>query len=157
MTKTWEYRFGIYRRGLLTKIQDNLYIGDSEVAQNKKLLNACGIVNVISLGNETELTKIYRYFEDKNYLQVQVEDAYDADISSYFSHCNDFIQQSLDKGEGILVHCYAGISRSATIIISYLMKQGMSYLSASQKLKIKRPFVNPNINFVNQLCKFYQN
>lgn len=32
-----------------------------------------------------------------------------------------FIKGAIERGTGILVHCYAGVSRSATIVIAYLM------------------------------------
>ena len=52
----------------------------------------------------------------------------------------------------MLVHCYAGISRSATIVISYLMKEhGMSLQAATQLTRSKRWFINPNPGFVKQL------
>lgn len=55
----------------------------------------------------------------------------------------------------MLVHCYAGISRSATICIAYLMlTQGFSMHQALEFTRTKRPCVSPNFNFMGQLLSF---
>ena len=55
----------------------------------------------------------------------------------------------------VLVHCRAGVSRSATVCIAYIMqKQGLSLDSAYEFVKSKRPVIDPNINFIRQLQKF---
>lgn len=52
----------------------------------------------------------------------------------------------------ILVHCRAGISRSASVVIYYLMRsRGVSYHDALNYLKSKRPIVNPNPWYQRQL------
>lgn len=55
----------------------------------------------------------------------------------------------------VLVHCRAGVSRSATICIAYLMqKQGLSLDSAFEFVVSRRPIIDPNLNFIQQLQKF---
>lgn len=53
------------------------------------------------------------------------------------------------------MHCYAGVSRSATIVIAYLMQEhGMSYSDAMQHVKKQRYFICPNDGFRRQLSQF---
>ena len=47
-----------------------------------------------------------------------------------------------------------GISRSATIILAYLIWKGMEYDSALAILKEKRPRVNPNEGFTKALINY---
>lgn len=55
----------------------------------------------------------------------------------------------------MLVHCQAGISRSASIVISYLMERfSMSYDEARKYLKARRPQIDPNDGFVKQLKSY---
>jgi protein-tyrosine phosphatase len=58
----------------------------------------------------------------------------------------------LQSGGRVFVHCFAGVSRSATIVIAYLMKEhGLSFNSAIKFVKSKRPQINPNDGFRKQL------
>ena len=55
----------------------------------------------------------------------------------------------------MLVHCHAGISRSATIVIAYLMKALSMTLEEAYKLvKSRRPRIKPNQAFISQLMEY---
>ena len=55
----------------------------------------------------------------------------------------------------MLVHCNAGVSRSATFVIAYLMQhEGMSFEQAFRYLRTKRDKTCPNPGFVSQLKKY---
>ena len=61
-------------------------------------------------------------------------------ISQHFEECHDWIDYYLSQGTNVLVHCRAGKSRSATIIIAYLMKKyNMTFEKAYNLVKSKRP------------------
>lgn len=65
-----------------------------------------------------------------------------------------FLQVRLAGGL-TLVHCVAGVSRSATLCLAYLVKhRGMSLREAYVHLKKARPCVRPNCGFFNQLIDF---
>jgi len=64
-------------------------------------------------------------------------------------------ESSRQSGGKILIHCRAGISRSATICIAYLMYAGRLTLDeAHDYLKRRRPLISPNLNFMRQLAEF---
>ena len=66
---------------------------------------------------------------------------------------NDFLTKNKDKG--IFVHCFMGSSRSATIVIAYLIKyQNYRVRDAINYVKEKRCVVNLNVDFFNQLIEF---
>jgi len=67
----------------------------------------------------------------------------------------DFVESVRESGGKVLIHCRAGISRSATVCIAYLMYGGrLSLDEAHDYLKHCRPLISPNLNFMRQLAEF---
>lgn len=59
------------------------------------------------------------------------------DFITHFDECIDFIQSAIDNNNSILVHCYFGVSRSASIVIAYIMKKyKINYEQAFNRLVI---------------------
>lgn len=55
----------------------------------------------------------------------------------------------------VLVHCAAGVSRSTTAVVAYLMKtEGLDVEAALRQVRAKRPFVDPNEGFMAQLALY---
>ena len=55
----------------------------------------------------------------------------------------------------MLVHCQAGISRSPTIVIAYLMKKhNLKFNEAYNKVRDLRPIIAPNLIFMSQLMDY---
>lgn len=75
-----------------------------------------------------------------------------ANIANYFDEIINFIENNTC----VLVHCYAGISRSATAVLAYLMKsRNMQLDGALSFLQAKRHIICPNFSFMGQL-KLYE-
>ena len=84
----------------------------------------------------------------------------------YFTSCHQFIDSAIEKNQIVLVQvknffflifkkCALGISRSATIVVSYLMKKNNWSLQKAYKyVKDLREVVKPNRSFMRQLMEF---
>jgi len=79
------------------------------------------------------------------------------DMTQHFDEAITFIEEQLNAGRNVLVHCHAGVSRSATIMIAYLMtKNQWGYKEALAYLRTKRKWVRPNPGFEKQLIGYEQ-
>jgi len=90
-------------------------------------------------------------------LHVAMEDHpdYEIDVEEELEPCMKFIQEGMDKNTGTLVICTAGMSRSATVCIAYLMKyKKMEYRAAYALVKKARPYIIPNKGFREFLKKY---
>jgi len=106
-----------------------------------------GIKQILVVGSE--LWKCHDT-DDFKFMFIDIDDDGDEDIFRHFEKTYTFINQ-----KSTLVHCFAGISRSPSIVIAYLMKEyGMTYFSAFKMCKEKRCIVCPNNGFRKQLRKY---
>lgn len=88
-------------------------------------------------------------------LHVRMEDAGEADLLGELEKIFEFMEGARQDKTAVLVHCEAGISRSATTVIAYLVKyHNMSLLEAFEFTKTRRTSINPNAGFVEQLRRF---
>ena len=86
---------------------------------------------------------------------LQAMDTFTYDMSQHFEETYKFIDSQRLLGRNVLVHCHAGVSRSAAIIVAYLIKKEHTNLAkALATLRSKRPRAKPNDAFMQQLKKF---
>ncbi|XP_075512816.1 uncharacterized protein LOC142548410 [Primulina tabacum] len=89
-------------------------------------------------------------------MAVPLRDMENENLLDYLEVCLDFIEDSRKEGS-VLVHCFAGVSRSAAIITAYLMKcEQISQEDAIESLRQSCEFVCPNDGFLEQLKMFEQ-
>ncbi|PHT94908.1 Dual specificity protein phosphatase 1 [Capsicum chinense] len=129
-------------------IEEGLYLGSFGAANNKDALKSLNLTHILTIARDINPPYPDEFF----YKVLAVHDRVDENISHYFEECFNYIEEAKGQGGGVLVHCFAGKSRSATIVIAYLMKKhAMSHNEAYQLVKSKRPVVSPNAGFVAQL------
>ncbi|KAK9060577.1 hypothetical protein SSX86_021283 [Deinandra increscens subsp. villosa] len=130
-----------------SQIEEGLYLGSVGAANNKTLLKSLNITHILTVSGSIPPS----YPNDFTYKVVAVHDKSDVNIAQFFDDCFDFINEAKKTG-GVLVHCLAGVSRSVTIVVAYLMKKhGMSSSEALKLAKSKRRVAAPNSGFMLQL------
>jgi len=76
-------------------------------------------------------------------------------LSKYFDKAFEFINESRNKKKAVLVSCQQGVSRSASLIIAYIMKTlQLNVAQAYAFVKLRNPHISPNLNLMNQLTEF---
>jgi dual specificity phosphatase 12 len=86
------------------------------------------------------------------YKSLELLDVPETNILQTFEASNQFLHTAITSGGAALVHCNAGVSRSATIVLAYLMAHhNMSLAAAHALLKQCRPAIQPNPGFMEQL------
>jgi protein-tyrosine phosphatase len=148
------------------EILDGLYLGDYSSSLDKHLIKN-EIKCVISMvGRNPDVRNYVSYTEEEEHktkltdierIYYDIDDVETVDISKYFTEIHEKIDQQLHQKKNVLIHCIAGVSRSTTIVISYIMKtKKMSFKDAFLFVESKRYVANPNIGFRKQLLR-YQN
>jgi protein-tyrosine phosphatase len=135
-----------------SEILNGMYIGNINSVYDFNKLKEVGITHVISV-----LAGFNPPFpNDFKYLVLNALDTTNTDISKNFKSTNDFIDNAVENGGKVLVHCMAGRSRSVTILAAYIINTyGFSVEKTLDFIKNKRNIIEPNIGFKNQLISYY--
>ncbi|MEM3062827.1 MAG: dual specificity protein phosphatase [Nitrososphaerota archaeon] len=122
-----------------------LYIPyDDDIKQNLWMVNK-NQINIIKYASSAEdynnLVNLLKLYNNKPMIEIGYH----------------FINMAVESKKNVLVHCIAGVSRSASLVIYFLMKKfHLDFEKALALVREKRSIINPNESFKFQL-KSYQN
>lgn len=134
---------------LMTEILPHIFVGNTTDAQSLERLAENHITHVINCTPDLPC-----FWENKHeYLRINVLDLPSQNIRQHFDQAIEFIDKTLrSKDNNILVHCSAGISRSPTLVLAYMMKKhNLTLDEAFEKMRKLRQIVDPNMSFIIQL------
>ncbi|XP_019749690.1 dual specificity protein phosphatase 8 isoform X2 [Hippocampus comes] len=135
-----------------TRILPHLYLGSQKDVLNKDLMAQNGITYVLNASNTCPKPD---FISESHFMRIPVNDNYCEKLLPWLDKTNEFIDKAKVSNCRVIVHCLAGISRSATIAIAYIMKtMGLSSDDAYRFVKDRRPSISPNFNFLGQLLEF---
>lgn len=129
------------------KITENIFLGCAYGAEEFEYLVSIGVTHIL---------RVCPQFDDKPNSKftnkcISIDDSDSENIMYYFKEAIEFIESA---GK-VYVHCFAGVSRSPTIVIAYLMwKNKSNYNDTYWMVKNRRKFISPNRGFIEQLKKF---
>ncbi|KAJ1144465.1 hypothetical protein NDU88_010763 [Pleurodeles waltl] len=136
------------------QVWPGLYLGDAVIANNLDVLNEMGITHVLNAAHCSWDCKGEQvvYGQGIHYYGITAEDCPDFNLSLYFHTAAEYIHTALSDPCGkVLVHCVLGRSRSAALVLAYLMiYHHFSLADAIQRVTQYRP-ICPNRGFLKQL------
>lgn len=139
----------------MNKVTPNIFIGDMNAARDIQFLRKEKITHIVNAAQEV-LNQFG--FDEFVYLNLPILDYPNSNIEDYFTIFNIFVKFATRNGGKVLVHCAAGISRSATLVCAYLIWEfGLNPKKALEYLRRCRPQVNPNDGFLHKLTVYYNN
>ncbi|KAJ3423912.1 dual specificity protein phosphatase [Anaeramoeba flamelloides] len=133
----------------ISQITKQIYLSDYFTACNERVIKKYRISHIVRLLEDPNSGRI----ENVTYFYRNWEDTFSYFIIEDLIELFNFVGESLKtKKNRILFHCFAGVSRSSSAVISYLMrKKNCSYEKAHKLVHKKRPIIFPNSSFVFQL------
>uniref|UniRef100_A0A8C4QSL4 Dual specificity phosphatase 22b n=1 Tax=Eptatretus burgeri TaxID=7764 RepID=A0A8C4QSL4_EPTBU len=134
----------------MNKVLDGLFLGNIRDSTDKEALQANNITHILSIHDTAR-----EALEGITYLCIQAVDTPYQNITQHFKECIHFIHRCRLDGKCCLVHCLAGVSRSVTVVVAYMMT--VTELTCEEALfavKAARSCANPNLGFQQQLQIF---
>ena len=137
------------------RIAKGLYLGDVRDALDRDLLLGWGITHVLNCAREVPC----KFRSDFRYCHLRLQDPDEAFQGEIERFCR-FIRQGRRSG-AVLVHCAAGLSRSAAAITAYLCKRGKTLPEALDVLRRRvgeseREFIEPDPSFLAQIELYFE-
>ncbi|XP_058010999.1 dual specificity protein phosphatase 22-A-like [Ahaetulla prasina] len=134
----------------MSKVVEGLYLGSISDAEDKETLMKHGITHILSVHNNAK-----PLLEGMTYLCISASDSSNQNLIQHFKECIRFVHECRLRGGGCLIHCLAGVSRSTTILVAYLMTvTHFGWKECLAAAKAVRSYVSPNFGFQKQLQEY---
>ncbi|XP_066491226.1 protein phosphatase Slingshot homolog 2 isoform X2 [Tiliqua scincoides] len=134
-----------------TQIFDHVFLGSEWNASNLEDLQNRGVRYILNVTREID-----NFFPGVfEYHNIRVYDEEATDLLAYWNDTYKFISKAKKNGSKCLVHCKMGVSRSASTVIAYAMKEyGWNLDRAYDYVKERRTVTKPNPSFMRQLEEY---
>lgn len=135
-----------------------LYVGSDHDARSLTSMKKSQYTHILTVGAELCIN----YPADFSYLFIPALDTSSYRIIDHLRKTTVFLRdlrKRFERGENVkvLVHCYAGMSRSVTVVAAFLIAEGMSVDNALRFIATKRIGASPNHGFISQLKEWTHN
>lgn len=133
------------------KVMEYVFLGSLRTAQCVEVYRDLDIKFVLTAGRGLSV----HLEKGMDQLELPVDDVPGADISGFFDEAFQFIDKARSTQRGVLIHCFAGLSRSVTVMVAYLMKfRGLPRDAALEEVRRARPNACPNDGFMVKLTQY---
>jgi len=136
----------------ISEITDELYLCGARAMKAQRLLDL-GVTHIVNVTVELPPLAISLIESTK----IPLDDSPYSNLSIHFDRIADKVEEARRRNGKTVIHCVAGVSRSATLCIAYLIKyKKMSLRQAYHYIKSRRPIIRPNAGFFRQLVEYEQ-
>ncbi|WAR09257.1 DUS14-like protein [Mya arenaria] len=140
-------------RSPIAQVDQNVYLCGIGCIKEENLKNR-GITHILNTAEELAEFQ-YPALDNLSVRHILMRDAENQDLLAFLDTCVDHIHSVTNSGGTILVHCVAGVSRSASVCMAYLVKyKNKTLFSAYQHIFNQRPCICPNLGFWQQLAEY---
>lgn len=135
--------------GECSRVSDHVFLGSDVVARDREALRRRGITHVLNCVGAA----CPDYFRSElNYKTLWLRDSPAEDITSVLYDAFDYLEDARAASGRVLVHCVRGASRSAAIVVAYLMwRHSLPFDDALRRVRTARAAADPNFGFAAQL------
>jgi len=138
------------------EVLEHVFLGDCDAAMNTDMLRYLGINSIVNCASGSVLTSRGFYDDDFAYVEFEAEDmpGYDL-LGNHFDETRQFLDECAATDRKALVHCAAGINRSAALVVAYFMvTRNQKLIDAVNHCFARRPIILCNEGFIEQLVRF---
>lgn len=133
----------------MSQIESWLFLGGLKEATDINFLYNNSIDSIINVAYELRNTKYPKSVEIHNFL---LQDTPSEGIELFFESVFDIIEANRHNNKRVLIHCFMGISRSASFVIYYLMRtRNWDFHESFEYVENIRPCIDPNPGFIEKL------
>jgi hypothetical protein len=146
------------------EILPGLWLGNLEASQDRNFLKNHNITVIINCTKDLPFLPLsgvylYRVPVDDNLQPAEIKS-----MTGWLERIIPILRYHLAHGRHILVHCYAGMQRSAIVVLCYLFQYGDNRhrelhgnsLACYKHMRQRRPIVfQPSMNFRNSFMSRY--
>merc|ERR1711892_764998 len=139
------------------EVFENIFLGNKGAAESTDFLVKKGITHVLNLASDTTL-KFFVVPEREKLEKIGIElkemklrDRPGESICEKFRESGMWMRSCLLSGGKVMVNCWQGASRSATIVLAFLLQHHKMPLVDSIKMVKRKRDIRPNNGFLKQL------
>ncbi len=140
----------------VNRITKHIYLGNKHIAKDIDQLKELGITHIVNCAVELDyITKLYD--DNFDWIWLPMEDcSMTGNVKDHIEQTVKYIDDAVQNNNKVLVHCAAGISRSSSIVIAYLMykNKNATFDEVYDHVASKRSCCRPNSAFREQLREF---
>ncbi|XP_039609370.1 dual specificity protein phosphatase 22-B [Polypterus senegalus] len=134
----------------MNKVLPDLYLGNFKDSRDREQLSKHNITHILSIHDSAA-----PMLQEMTYLCIPAADSPSQNLIQYFKESIKFIHECRLQGEGCLVHCLAGVSRSVTLVVAYIMTvTNLGWQDSLMAVRAARACAGPNAGFLRQLEEF---